>query len=164
MRKFDLWSLDLVENNIPVLHSLSPERWQNFTWSSIIPLRNIFVQKHQNKVILAISLIISRTWVVLKASVASMTSKDMIKSLASMTSTASLVSKSQKLLSGWFPCHLEPQQPHWPQQPQWPQWPQWPQQPHFIKKLTEDDVANNLATKCPILVSQCGMDYKKYTI
>ena len=53
---------------------------------------------------------------VLKASVASMTSKDMIKSLASMTSTASLVSKSQKLLSGWFPCHPEPQQPHWPQQ------------------------------------------------
>ena len=36
---------------------------------------------------------------VLKASVASMTSKDMIKSLASMTSTASLVSKSQKLLA-----------------------------------------------------------------
>ena len=61
MRKFDLWSLDLVENNIPVLHSLSPERWQNFTWNSIIPFRNIFVQKHQNKVILAISLLISRT-------------------------------------------------------------------------------------------------------
>ena len=26
MRTFDLWHLDLVENNIPVLHSLSPER------------------------------------------------------------------------------------------------------------------------------------------
>ena len=25
MRTFDLWPLDLVENNIPVLHSLSPE-------------------------------------------------------------------------------------------------------------------------------------------
>ena len=24
--EFDLWYLDLVENNIPVLHSLSPER------------------------------------------------------------------------------------------------------------------------------------------
>ena len=34
--------------------------------------------------------------VVLKASVASMTSKDMITSLASMTSTASLASKNQK--------------------------------------------------------------------
>ena len=74
--------------------------------------------------------------VVLKASVASMTSKDMITSLASMTSTASLVSKSQKLLAGWIPCHQQPQQPQWPQQPQQPQWPQWPQQPHFIKKFT----------------------------
>ena len=61
----------------------------------------------------------------------------------------------------WFPWHQEPQRP---QQLQWPQWPQWPQQPHFIKKLAEDDVANNLATKCPILVSQCGMEYQKYTI
>ena len=26
MRTFDLWHLSLVENNIPVLHSLSPER------------------------------------------------------------------------------------------------------------------------------------------
>ena len=84
---------------------------------------------------------------VLKASVASMTSKDMIKSLASMTSTASLVSKSQKLLAGWIPCHQEPQQPQWPQQPQQPQWPQWPQQPHFIKNITELDVSINPDTK-----------------
>jgi hypothetical protein len=56
-----------------------------------------FFQEHQNKVILAISLLISRTQVVLKISVASMTSKDM---LTSLTSTASLVSKSQKLLAG----------------------------------------------------------------
>ena len=74
MRKFDLWSLDLVENNIPVLHSLSPERWQNFTWNSIIPFRNIFVQKHKNNVIVASIILILRIWVVLKASVASMTS------------------------------------------------------------------------------------------
>ena len=72
MRKFDLWHLYLVKNNIPVLHSLIPEWWQNFTWNSIILFRNISVQKHQNKVILAISLLISRTSVVLKASVASM--------------------------------------------------------------------------------------------
>ena len=82
-----------------------------------------FFWEHQNKVILAITFLISRTLVVLRTSVASMTSKDMITSLASMTSTASLASKSQKLLAGWFPCHQEPQQP------------QWPQQPHFIKNL-----------------------------
>ena len=63
-----------------------------------------------------------------------------------------------------FPYHQEPQQPQWPLQPQWPQWPQWPKQPHFIKTLTEDDVAINLATKWPILVSQCGMNCKKSTI
>ena len=68
-----------------------------------------FFSKHQNKVILAISLLISKTEVVLKTSVTSMTSSDVIKSLASMTSTASLASKSQKLLAGWFPCHQEPQ-------------------------------------------------------
>ena len=61
MRNFDLWPLDLVENNIPVLHSLSPEWWQNFTWNSIILFRIFFSSKHQNKVILAISLLISRT-------------------------------------------------------------------------------------------------------
>ena len=102
--------------------------------------------------------------VVLKASVASMTSKDMITSLSSMTSTASLVWKSQKLLAGWIPCHQEPQQPQWPQQPQQPQWPQWPQQPHFIKKIIKHDVAINLATKWPVLLSLCGMDHQKSTI
>ena len=85
--------------------------------------------------------------VVLKASVASMTSKDMITSLASMTSTASLVSKSQKLLAGWIPCHQEPQQPQWPQQPQQPQWPQWPRQPRIIKLFFEPDVFINRSTK-----------------
>ena len=88
----------------------------------------------------------------------------MIASLTSMTSRASLALKNQKLVAGWFPCHQEPQQLQWPQQPQWPQWPQWPQQPHFIKKLTEHDVAINLATKWPILVSQCGMNQQKSTI
>jgi hypothetical protein len=58
-----------------------------------------FFSKHQNKVILAINLLISRTSVVLKTSVALMTSTDMITSLASMTSTASLASKNQKLLA-----------------------------------------------------------------
>ena len=33
---FDLWPLELVENNTPVLHSLSSEGWQNFTWNSFI--------------------------------------------------------------------------------------------------------------------------------
>ena len=88
----------------------------------------------------------------------------MIASLTSMTSRASLALKNQKLVAGWFPCHQEPQQLQWPQQPQWPQWPQWPQQPHFIKKLTEHDVAINLATKWPILVSQCVMDHQKPSI
>ena len=98
MRNFDLWSLDLVENNIPVLHGLSPQWWQNFFWNSILLFRNIFFSKHQNTVILAISLLISRTSVALRTSVASMTSTDMITSQASMTSTASLASKTQKLL------------------------------------------------------------------
>ena len=44
MRKFDLWPLDLVENYIPVLHSLSPVWWQNFTWNTIILFRDIFFQ------------------------------------------------------------------------------------------------------------------------
>jgi hypothetical protein len=48
-------------------------------------VQNFLFSKHQNKVILAISLLISRTSVVLKTSVAPMTSTDMIKSLASMT-------------------------------------------------------------------------------
>ena len=65
------------------------------------------------------------------------------------------------LVIGRFPCHQEPQLPQWPQQPQWPQWPQWPQQPHFIKTLTEHDVAINLATKWHFLVSQCGIQSSK---
>ena len=48
--------------------------------------------------ILAISILISRTLVVLKTSVASMTATDMITSLASMISTASLASKNQNML------------------------------------------------------------------
>ena len=95
---FELWPLDFVENNIPVLHSLSPEWWQIFTWNSIILFRNIFISKYQNKVILAISILILRTWVAFKTSVALMTSTDMMTLLASMTSTASLASKNQKLL------------------------------------------------------------------
>jgi hypothetical protein len=55
--------------------------------------------KLQNKIVLAISLLISRTYMVLKTSVASITSTDMITSLASMTSTAALASKNQKLLA-----------------------------------------------------------------
>ena len=51
------------------------------------------------------------------------------------------------LITGWFPCHQEPQQPQWPQQPQQPQWPQWPLQPHFIKKITELDFSINPGTK-----------------
>ena len=39
---FDLWPLDLVKNNIPVLHSLSSEWWQNFTWNFNIPFKNVF--------------------------------------------------------------------------------------------------------------------------
>ena len=88
----------------------------------------------------------------------------MITSLASVTSTASLTSKNQKLLAGWLPCNQEPQHTQWPQQTQWPQWPHWPQQPHFIKTLTKYDVAINLATKLPIVVSQWGMDHQKSTI
>ena len=52
-----------------------------------------FFSKQQNKLILAINLLISKPWVVLKNSAVSMTSTDMITSVASMTSTASLASK-----------------------------------------------------------------------
>ena len=41
---FDLWPLELVENNTPVLHSLSSEGWQNFTWNSIILFKKYFFQ------------------------------------------------------------------------------------------------------------------------
>ena len=54
--------------------------------------KNIF-SKHQNKVILAFISLISRPSVLLKTSVTSMTSTDMIVSLASVTSAASLASK-----------------------------------------------------------------------
>ena len=87
---------------------------------------------------------------VLKTSVVSMTSTEMITSLALMTSTASLASKSQKLLTPYllsdFPGirnlsslndlnSLNNQ------------WPQWPQQPLFIKNFTELDVFINPSTK-----------------
>ena len=49
--------------------------------------------KHQNRVILAIKLLILRIWVILKTS---MTSMNMIASLNSMTSTSSVASKNQK--------------------------------------------------------------------
>ena len=96
---FDSWPLDLVKSNIPVLHSLITEGWQNFTWNSIILFKNLFFSKHQKKVVLAISLLIPKIKVVLKTSVTLMTSTDMKTSLAFMTSTASLSSKNQKLLA-----------------------------------------------------------------
>lgn len=99
VRTFDLWHLDLAENNIPILLSLSSEWWQNFTWNYIILIKNILFSKHQNKVILASLLLTLRIWVVLKTSVASMTSADIITSLASMTSTASLASKNEKQIA-----------------------------------------------------------------
>ena len=55
-----------------------------------------FFSKQQNKLILAINLLISKPWVVLKNSAVSITSTDMITSVASMTSTASLASKKQQ--------------------------------------------------------------------
>ena len=44
------------------------------------------------------------------------------------------------------------------------QWSQWPQQPNIIKTPTEHDATINLATKWPILVSQCGMNQQKFII
>ena len=49
-------------------------------------------------VAIIILILILRIWGVLKTSVASMTSTDMIKLLASMTSTASLASKNEKIM------------------------------------------------------------------
>ena len=60
-------------------------------------IQKYFFSKQQNKLILAINLLISKPWVVLKNSAVSMTSTDMITSVASMTSTASLASKKQQL-------------------------------------------------------------------
>ena len=84
----------MVKTNIPVLHSLSSERWQNFNKIPCLFKKNFF-SKHLNKVILATILLILRIWVVLNTSVASMTSTVLITSLASMTSTASLASKNK---------------------------------------------------------------------
>ena len=42
-----LWPLDLVKSNIPVLHSLSSEGGQNFTWNYIFLIKNIFFQNIQ---------------------------------------------------------------------------------------------------------------------
>ena len=43
MRTFDLWHLDLVENNIPVLHSLSPEWVQKIFAKESLNVPNIKV-------------------------------------------------------------------------------------------------------------------------
>ena len=142
------------EINIPVLHSLSSERWQNFTKIPWVYSKKRFFSKHLNKVILATILLILRIWMVLNSSVASMTSTVLITSLASMTSmtsTASLASKNQKQHAVYIPSdfswHQKPQRPQWPQQPQQPQWPQWPLQPHFIKKIIQLDVSIKPGTK-----------------
>ena len=153
MWKFDLSPLDLVENKIPVLHSLSPEWWQNFTWNSIILSRNIFVQKSQKKVILAITLLISRTQLVLKASLASMTSRDMITSLASMTSTASMTSVASMTSAASLTSTASMTSVA-----------SMTSTASFHIKNFQHDVAINLATKWPILDSLCGMDHQKYSI
>ena len=129
--------------------------------------KKIFL-KHQNEVIIAITWSISSAKVVLKSSAASMTSSDMITSMASMTSTASLASKKSKttfsLLTEWYPWHQDPQQP---------------QNLNSLNNLSSFNDFNSLisskyllnlmfpstlAPKWPILVSQCGMDHQKSTI
>ena len=45
---FDLWPFNLVKSNIPVLHSLSSEGWQNFIWNSIILFKIYFFQNIKN--------------------------------------------------------------------------------------------------------------------
>jgi hypothetical protein len=52
--------LDLVENNIPVLHSLNSEGVQNFPKISGVYSKKAIFSKHQNKVILAFILLILR--------------------------------------------------------------------------------------------------------
>ena len=86
----------------------------------------IFFSKQQNKLILAINLLISKHWVVL------------ITSVASMTSTASLATKLDfacTLHTVWFPLNKKPLQS------------QWPLQPHFIKRLTQLDAFIHPGTK-----------------
>ena len=53
---FNLQPLDLFKSNISVLHSLNSKGWKNFTWNYINLFENIFFSKHQNEVILAMSL------------------------------------------------------------------------------------------------------------
>ena len=134
MWTFDLWHLDLVGNNIPVLHSLSPKWIQKIYAKESLNVNNVKI----------LSIFVSNVFVLFMPFF--------------------LKVKACTWHIEWFPWHQEPKRPQWPQQPQWPRWPQWPQQPHFIKKLTEHDAAINLAIELPILVSQCGMDYQKPTI
>ena len=131
MQTFDLWPFDLVENNIPVLHSLSPEWVQKIYAKKSLNVHNVKL----------LSIFVSN--------------------LFGLFMPFFLRVKACTWHIEWFPWHQEPKRPQWPQQPQWPR---WPQQPHFIKKLAEDDVANNLATKWPILVPHCGMDHQKSII
>ena len=125
-------------------------------------VQNFFLSKHQNKVILAISLLISSGFENLSGP-NDLNRHDDIAGLNDLNSLFGLKKSKAAciLITGWFPCNQERQQPQWPQQPLWPQ---WPQQPHIIKKLTEHDVAITLATKWPILVSQCGMAHQKSSI
>ena len=91
---FDIWPFVFVKSNIPVLHSLRSEGWQNYTKiPGVYSKKKKKFWKHQNRVILAIKLLILRIWVILKTS---MTSMNMIASLNSMTSTSSVASKNQK--------------------------------------------------------------------
>ena len=134
MRTFDLWPLDLVESNIHGLHSLQEKGCENFLAKKSLNVPNV---KMFSFFFFQCFWLVYAFW----------------RRMVACTFHIE-----------WFPWHLEPQQPQWPQWPPQPQRPQWPQQPHIIKTLTEHDVAINLATKWPTLVSQCGMNQQKSTI
>ena len=80
-----------------VLHSLKSEGYQNWTWNSMILPKKLMFSKHQNKMILAITLSNSSSYVNLMTSVASLAPSAMMTSTASMTSAASLTLRLPKM-------------------------------------------------------------------
>ena len=80
---------------------------------------------------------------VLKTSMASMISLDMITILASTNSKKSKTACTlHTKIHSWY---QDRQQRQWPQQPQWPQWPR--HDSLFSIKLTELDVSTNPSSK-----------------
>ena len=95
---FCVSSTSFHKSNIGRPHQPPTEKLLKFNFIFHDSVKQNFVSKHQNNVILVLRLLNSRTWMTLKSSVV------MFQALKT----------------------LQPHWPQQPQQPQWPQWPRQP--------------------------------------